>query len=72
VEFGLAQKKRAKLATVAPTDGAAATRVLRDLVQLPEGMMGVEMPDGRRVFAPVDYDPDAVRARVERGEIASC
>jgi hypothetical protein len=72
VEFGVAQKKRAKLATVALTDSAAATRVLHDLVQPPEGMMGVDLPDGRRVFAPADCDPDAVRARVERGEIASC
>jgi hypothetical protein len=40
--------------------------------QPPEGMMGVDLHDGRRVFAPADRDPDAVRARVERGEIASC
>ena len=35
--------------------------------QPPEGMMGVDLHNGRRVFAPADCDPDAVRARLERG-----
>ena len=71
VQFGVAQKKRAKLVPVAVADDIAA-RVLRDLVQPPEGMMAVDLPDGRRVFATAGSDPDAVRARVESGEIAPC
>jgi hypothetical protein len=35
-------------------------------------MMVVDLPDGRRVLAPVDSNPDVVRARIEIGEIASC
>ena len=71
VQFGVAQKKRAKLVPVALADDIAAARVLRDLVQPPEGMMAVDLPDGRRVFATAGSDPNAVRARVESGEIAS-
>jgi transposase-like protein len=72
VQFGVAQKKRAKLAPVVFADDIAAARVLRDLVQPPEGMMAVDLPDGRRVFATAGSDPDVVRARVEGGEIAPC
>ncbi|MFS8036708.1 IS66 family insertion sequence element accessory protein TnpA [Xanthobacter sp. AM11] len=70
VQFGVAQKKRAKLAPVALDEGTPAARVLQDLMQRPDGMIAVELADGRRVFAPVGSDPDAVRAHVERGEIA--
>ncbi len=72
VQFGIAQKTRAKLAPVALADGMAAARVLRDLVQPPVGMKAVDLPDGRRVFAPKDSNTDAVRACLESGEIASC
>jgi hypothetical protein len=72
VQFGVAQKKRAKLVPVALADDMAAARVLRDLVQPPEGMVTVDLPDGRRVFATAGNDPDVVRARVESGEIAPC
>ena len=72
VQFGVAQKKRAKLVPVALADDIAAARVLRDLVQPPEGMMAVDLPDGRRVFATAGSDPEVVRARVESGEIAPC
>ena len=51
VAFGVAQKKCARLASVALADDKAAARVLRDLVQPPEGMMAGDLPDGRRVFA---------------------
>jgi transposase-like protein len=68
VEFGVAQKKRARLASVALADDKATPPVL----QPPEGMMAVDLRDGRRVFAPVGSDPDVVRARVESGEIAPC
>jgi transposase-like protein len=71
-QFDVAPKKRAKLAPVVLADDTRAVRVLRDLVQPPEGMVAVDLSDGRRVFAPAGSDPDAVRARVESGEIASC
>ncbi|MFG1228617.1 IS66-like element accessory protein TnpA [Xanthobacter wiegelii] len=70
VQFGVAQKTRAKLVPVALADGTPAARVLQDLLLPPEGMMAVEVADGRRVFAPAGCDPDAVRAHVARGEIA--
>ncbi|WP_316186349.1 MULTISPECIES: hypothetical protein [unclassified Bradyrhizobium] len=34
--------------------------------------MAVDLADGRRVFAPVESDPDAVRAQIESGETTSC
>jgi transposase-like protein len=61
VQFGVAQKKRAKLAPVALTDESPAMLRLRDLVQPPDGMTAVDLPDGRRVFAPAGVDPHAVR-----------
>ncbi|MPZ41772.1 MAG: transposase [Rhizobiales bacterium] len=68
VQFGFAQKKRAKLAPVAVTgDGDAASStavVLRDLLQPSDGMMAVDLPDGRRVFAPEGSDPETVRRHV--------
>jgi transposase-like protein len=72
VQFGVAQKKRAKLAPVALSDDMVAASVLRDPVQPPEGMMAIDLPDGRRVFATAGSDPNVVRARVESGEIAPC
>jgi transposase-like protein len=72
VELGVAQKKRATLVPVALPDDIGPARLLRDLVQPPDGMMAVELTDGRRVFAPKDSDPDVVRTRAESGEITSC
>ncbi|MFC3323578.1 IS66-like element accessory protein TnpA [Mesorhizobium cantuariense] len=63
-QFGVAQKKRAKLAAVAMGDDTAAVRLLQSLVQPPDGMTAIDLPDGRRVFAPAGSDPDAVRQRV--------
>lgn len=71
-QFGIAQKKRSKLARVAIPDDAPAAHVLRGLVRPPEGMVAVDITDGRRVFAPVGSDPDAVRAQIESGETAPC
>lgn len=68
VEAGVAQKKRARLASVALADDTVSTR----LRWPPEGMMVVDLPDGRRVFATVGSDPDVVRARVANGEIGPC
>ncbi|RTM01720.1 IS66 family insertion sequence hypothetical protein [Ancylobacter aquaticus] len=69
VQFGVAQKKRANIAPVALTDGTPVARVLQDLMP-PDGMMAVELTDGRRVFAPRGSDPSAVRAQADCGEIA--
>jgi hypothetical protein len=65
VQFGVAQKKRAKLAPVALADRTSATLLLRDLVHPPDGMTAIDLADGRRVFAPVRSDSDAVREHVE-------
>ena len=64
VQFGVAQRKGAKLAPVALTDDAPAILRLRDLVQPPNGMTAIDPPDGRRVFAPAGVDPYAVREQV--------
>lgn len=67
VQFGVAQKKRVKLAPVALTDGTPTTPLLRDLMQPTVGMTAINLPDGRRVFAPAGSDPDAVREHLESG-----
>jgi transposase-like protein len=64
VQFGVAQKKRVELAPVALADDAPATLLLRDLVQPPDGMTAINLPDGQRVFAAAGVDPDAVREHV--------
>ena len=61
VQFGVAQRKRAKLAPVALSDDAPAILRLRDLVQPPDGMTAIDLPAGRRVFAPAGVDLHAVR-----------
>jgi transposase-like protein len=75
-ELGYGKDKHAKLAPVTVTDGqigaSAAPVVLLDLLQPPDGMMAVELPDGRRVFAPTGSDPDAVHRHVAEREAASC
>lgn len=70
VQFGVAQKKRAKLAPVVLTDGTPAARLLQDLLLPPDGIMVVDLTDGRRVFAPIGSDPAVVRAQAGCGEIA--
>jgi transposase-like protein len=72
VQFGVTQKKRARLAPVALENGASAAQFLQELIQPPEGMMAVDLADGRRVFAPIGSDPDAVRAQAGHGETAIC
>ncbi|MET3995092.1 transposase-like protein [Bradyrhizobium sp. S3.9.2] len=69
-QFGIAQKKRSKLARVVIPDDSPAAHVLRDLVRPPEGMMVIGLADGGRIFAPAGIDPDAVRAQIESGEMA--
>jgi hypothetical protein len=64
MQFGVAQRKGAKLAPVALTDDAPAMLRLPDLVQTPNGMTAIDLPDGRRAFAPAGVDPHAVRKHV--------
>uniref|UniRef100_UPI002916E5CE IS66 family insertion sequence element accessory protein TnpA n=1 Tax=unclassified Bradyrhizobium TaxID=2631580 RepID=UPI002916E5CE len=73
-ELGFGKEKRSKLARVEIANSASdapSSLVLHDLLQPPDGMMAVELPDGRRVFAPADADPEAVRRHVAAREIAS-
>ena len=74
VQFGFAQKNRAKLVPVAVTeDGPTASStpvVLHDLLQPSDGMTAVDLQDGRRVFAPIGSDPEAVRRHVSDREAA--
>lgn len=70
VQFGVAQKTRARLVPVVVPDDIPAALALQNLVQPPDGMMAVELPDGRRVFVPEGSDPDAVRAQAGGGEAA--
>jgi hypothetical protein len=65
-----AQKKRTR-PPPSPTLMAAA-RVLRELVQPPDGMMAVDLAGGRRVFVTAGGDPDAVLARLESRKRRYC
>jgi transposase-like protein len=76
VQFGFGKERPAKLATVKLTGkenaGAAGAcgnaLVLQDLLPMPDGMAAIDLPDGRRVFAPVGADPEAVRRHVAERE----
>jgi hypothetical protein len=73
-DLGFGKDKSAKLAAVRLADGrtgaASAPLVLHDLLQPPIGMVAVDLPDGRRVFAPSGADPDAVRRHVAERELS--
>ena len=75
VDFGLSAQKAPQVVTVALSDGAAneppALAVLRDLVQPPDGMIAIELDDGRRVFAPADSSPAAVKRQLAKREKTS-
>ncbi|WP_316228320.1 transposase [Bradyrhizobium sp. SZCCHNR1039] len=67
VQFGFGRRARAKLARVEVANTASdgpLPLVLHDLLQPPDGMVAVELADGRRVFAPADADLEAVRRHV--------
>jgi transposase-like protein len=70
VQFGFGKRARAKLVAVKATGAQSGTLVLNDLLQPPDGMTAVELDDGRRVFAPMGSDPDAVRRHVIEHETA--
>jgi transposase-like protein len=75
VDFGLSAGKAPQLVTVALADGETnevpALAVLRDLVRPPDGMKAIELDDGRRVFAPTDSSPVAVKRHLAKREKAT-
>ena len=66
-ELGFGKSARAKLAGVTVNNHAsghgAQQVVLHNILPLPDGMMTVELADGRRVFAPEGSDVEDVRRR---------
>lgn len=78
VQFGFGKEQPAKLATVRLAGkekvGAAGARgsalLLQDLLPVPDGMAAIDLPDGRRVFAPLGADPEAVCRHVAEREAA--
>ena len=70
VEFGLTARNAPQLATVALADGAAneppALAALLNLVRSPDGMMAIELDDGRRVFAPAGSSPAEVKRQLAK------
>lgn len=76
VQLGVHRREHAELAAVRVSDGehggepatAVATLDLQNLLPVPDGMEAVELADGRKVFAPVGSNPDAVRKRVAERE----
>jgi len=75
-QFGLGRGKPAQLAAVRVAEERPGRRhgirpeavVLSDLLPMPNGMAAVDLPDGRRVFAPAGSDPEAVRRTVAERE----
>lgn len=76
-QFGFTPNEHALLITARavkrPTRGRpkqSQALVLHDLLPMPDGMMVVELADGRRVFAPSGNDAEAVRQYVTAQENA--
>lgn len=75
-QFGLGRDKSARLAPVRIADERQSRKcnappgavVLHDLLPIPDGLVAVDLPDGRRVFAPAGSDPEAVRRTVAERE----
>jgi len=65
VQFGVAQRKRAKLASVTLPGDTPAMRALQKLVRPPDGVVAVDLPGGQRMFAPEGRSADAARAQAE-------
>lgn len=74
-EFGLTARKAPRLVTVVLADGAdnelPTLAALRDLVRPPDGMVAIELDDGRRVFAPAGTTSAAVKRHLAGKEKAS-
>jgi transposase-like protein len=75
VQFGFGKQERAKLASVAVSDGhsnaSSAPLVLHELLPKPDGMVEIELADGRRVFAPAGANRNAVQQHIAEREAAS-
>lgn len=71
-QFGLGQEKPMTLAPVRVVDGrdkrGGEPTLLTGLLPCPDDMKEVELSDGRRVFAPIEADPDEVRRVVAERE----
>lgn len=72
-QFGLGHEKPTMLVPVQVVEGRAKPgprepSLLAGLLPCPEGMKEVDLADGRRVFAPLDADPDDVRRTVAERE----
>ncbi|TRC75281.1 transposase [Mesorhizobium sp. WSM4307] len=74
-EFGLTARKAPELALVEIADGAEseppALVALRNLVRPPDGMVAIDLDDGRRVFAPAGASAAAVKRQLAGKEKAS-
>lgn len=68
VQFGYSRDGKARLAAVMVGHDVANTLhqpvILHDLIPVPDGMMAVELGDGRRVFVPEGSNVEEVRWRV--------
>jgi hypothetical protein len=51
---------------------AVETIDLQNLLPVPDGMELIELADGRKVFAPIGSDPDAVRKHIAERENTRC
>ncbi len=72
-QFGLGHEKPMTLAAVQVVEGRAKlgpreASLLTGLLPCPDGMKEVELADGRRVFAPIEADPDDVRRMIVERE----
>lgn len=72
-EFGMGKDRSLAITPVRVVEEGdrerhGAPSLLANLLPRPEGMIEVELADGRRVFAPADADPDAVRREVAARE----
>lgn len=72
-QFGLGHEKPMTLAAVQVVEGRVKPgprepSLLAGLLPCPAGMKEVDLADGRRVFAPLDADPDDVRRTVAERE----
>jgi transposase-like protein len=72
-QFGRGKEKSTIIAPVRVIEMGGRGRndapsLLADLLPKPDNMIEVELADGRRVFAPMGNDPDAVRREVQLRE----
>lgn len=73
VQLGYRRKPAVTLATVkgsgSQRDGKVNALIMHDLLPVPDGMVAVDLADGRSVFAACNADPEQVRAHVAAMEI---